>query len=186
MFPYSPLLCHLRCTVIFDTFSHRQQLHTSLFLSFRPCLVSPCYLQAQACSDQAKRFVAAGNLAAAAELQAQAISFGHLPSRADLAWILTDGRQGVPKNCQRAFQLVEQGARLKCSHCLGGLARCLAGGFGCAKDPERCLQLARESAAAGSRYGQYMVGWLHHTGWVTGVKNLDEAAFYYRLASAQV
>jgi TPR repeat protein len=153
-----------------------------------PYFISPHHLcpQAQACSDQAKRFASAGNLAAAADQQAQAISFGHLPSRADLAWILTDGRQGVPKNCQKAFQLVEQGARLKCCHCQGALSRCLAGGFGCAKDPERCRQLARESAAAGSRYGQYMVGWLHHTGWGSGSKNLSEAVIQYQLAAAQV
>jgi TPR repeat protein len=155
-----------------------------LFLLFPfPVIFS---LQAQACSDLAKRLAATGDIAAATVQQELAVSYGHLPSRADLAWILTDGRQGVPKNCQKAYQLVEQGARLKCCHCKGALSRCLAGAFGCLKDPERCRQLAHESASAGSKYGQYMVGWLHHTGWGGTVKNMGEAVAQYRLAAAQV
>jgi hypothetical protein len=82
--------------------------------------------------------------------------------------------------------LVEQGARLKCSHCIGALSRCLIGGFGCVKDAERGRKMAYQSAAAGSKYGQYMVGWLLHTGFGSGLKNGVEAAVQYRLAAAQV
>ena len=55
---------------------------------------------------------------AAAQLQ-EALLLGHLPSRASLAWMLAFGRQGVAKDRSRAFELVEQGARLGYHDCQG-------------------------------------------------------------------
>lgn len=46
--------------------------------------------------------------------------------------------------------------------------------------------MAYQSASAGSKYGQYMVGWLLHTGFGSGMKNGVEAGVQYRLAAAQV
>jgi TPR repeat protein len=108
---------------------------------------------------------------AAAQLQ-EALLLGHLPSRASLAWILAFGRQGVAKDRSTAFELVKQGACLGCHDCQGVylnpnpqpqsllhtaepcqgmVALCRALGYGCTKDPEQALRLARESAVAGSK-----------------------------------
>jgi hypothetical protein len=42
---------------------------------------------------------------------------GHLPSRATKAWILINGKEGVSKNLNEAYYLVEEGARLGCHYC---------------------------------------------------------------------
>ena len=45
-----------------------------------------------------------------------------------------------------------------CAHSKGALGRCLVYGAGVAKDVGRGLALARESAAAGSSFGQFVLG----------------------------
>jgi TPR repeat protein len=102
-------------------------------------------------------------IAAAAQLQ-QAVTLGHLHSRADLAWMLIDGREGVARNQAKAFELVNEGARLGCCHCAGVIACCYWGGFGCVADKPLSLQLARVSALGGSRYGMWTLGVLHRLG----------------------
>ena len=89
---------------------------------------------------------AAGDFAAAAKQLMDAVGHGHVLSRAELADMLMEGREGVAKDRKRAFELVEEGARLGCHQCQGVLARCYAGGLGCAKDAARSLALARASA----------------------------------------
>ena len=51
-----------------------------------------------------------------------------------------------------------------CHHCQGVMARCLLNGYGCVRDEERSLELARESSGKGSRYGQYVLGELYQLG----------------------
>jgi hypothetical protein len=60
-----------------------------------------------------------GECAAAVVLLDKAISYGHLPSRALKAHMLLDGRKGVAKDWNGAFELVEEGARLCCHHWQG-------------------------------------------------------------------
>lgn len=129
--------------------------------------------------EKAEALRAAGKCAEAASLLEEAIVHGHLSSRADLADMLMQGRGGVAQDCGRAFVLLEEGASLGCHHCKGILAFCLLEGVGCpqeariaqialANDGElhvdgeadadsaeepRCLAMARESAAKGSKYG---------------------------------
>ena len=79
---------------------------------------------AAAVGKEAEELRASGQCAAAAVALKLAVDFGHLPSRALLAWMLLDGRNGVPKDHRRAFELVEEGARLGCHHCQGLLAEC--------------------------------------------------------------
>ena len=57
------------------------------------------------------------------------------------------------------------------------LSLCLLQGWGVARDVERARQLARTSAAAGSRYGQFALGTLLHSE--------DEAVALYQLSAAQ-
>jgi len=134
---------------------------------------------------QAQVLHAAGECAAAAALLQQAVGLGHLPSCADLADMLIDGREGVAADQKRAFELAEEGARLGCHHCQGRMAGCYLGGYGCSKDAVRSLALARASAGEGSKYGQRTLGRLYQEG-VGGVaKDYAAALVQYRLAAAQ-
>jgi TPR repeat protein len=79
---------------------------------------------------------------------------------ADQATILIEGRSGVPKNPHKAFALARFGAENGCSHCEGVLARCYLGGYGCKEDPVEAEKLATASAAAGSHYVDFVLGYL--------------------------
>jgi TPR repeat protein len=136
--------------------------------------------------EAAARTYLCGQYAACTAEYAQAIDHGHLQSRADLAWILIFGREGVPIDKDRAFNLVLEGARMGCPHCQGVLSCCRAEGFGCAKDVALAMQLARESASCGSRYGQYMIAESYYYELDGKKKNFAEAAVHYRLAAAQL
>jgi TPR repeat protein len=136
-------------------------------------------------ANQAKEMCALGKCAAAQVPLQLAISLGHLPSCALMAWLLIDGREGVYKNHNKAFKLVEEGARLGCHHCQGVMACCYRYGFGIPQDTTRSLELAHKSSGKGSRYGQYMLGRLYECD-VGGVaQNHAQAVALYRLAAAQ-
>ena len=112
---------------------------------------------------------------------------GHLPSRALMAWMLLDGREGVAKDRDGAFELVEEGARLGCHHRQGVMAVCYFDGCGCELDWERSLELARESSGKGSRYGQHALGQLQLYYYGARGVAVDYAQAYalFRRAAAQ-
>jgi hypothetical protein len=112
-------------------------------------------------AKEAEEMCALGQCAAALIPLQKAIDMGHLPSRALMAWLLIDGREGIAKDQNRAFQLVEEGARLGCHHCQGVLAYCYYGGYGCDINVEQSLKLAHESSDKGSKYGHYTLGKLY-------------------------
>ena len=116
-----------------------------------------------------------------------AVDLGHLPSRALMAHILIEGREGVAQDYNAAFELVEEGARLGCHHCQGVMAECYRRGYGCVEDRARSLELARESSGSGlgSRYGQHALGCLHHLGGGGVAPDYAQALALYRLAAAQ-
>ena len=126
---------------------------------------------------EAEELCASGQCAAAAVALKLAVDLGHLPSRALKAWMLLEGREGVAKDYKKAFELVEEGARLGCYHCQGVLADCYRWGHGCVRDAARSLELARESSGKGSRYGQHVLGLL--------CRNSEGRIALYRLAAAQ-
>ena len=101
--------------------------------------------------------------------------------------MLLDGREGVAKDWNAAFELVEEGARLGCHHCQGLMAMCYWLGHGCVKDAARSLELARESSGKGSRYGQYTLGLFYQHGDSEGgvAQDYAQAVALYRLAAAQ-
>ena len=138
-----------------------------------------------ACVAEANALRAAGECAAAANQLMEAIGHGHLPSRADFADMLIEGREGVAVNHRRAFVVVEDGARLGCHHCQGMMSRCYLGGYGCGKDADRSVALARTSAARGSKYGQYTLGMLYQYGEGGVAQDYPQAIVQYRLAAAQ-
>jgi hypothetical protein len=134
---------------------------------------------------EAKKLCASGQCAAAMVPLQLAVYVGHLPSRALKAWMLLEGREGVAKDRSGAFELVEEGARLGCHYCQGVMARCYLKGHGCDEDSARSLELARESSGKGSRYGQYVLGWLYQHGLGGVARDNAQALALYRLAAAQ-
>lgn len=122
--------------------------------------------------------------AAAARFQV-ACKFGHGHAHAQLSWMLTFGREGVVKHALRSFELARRGVCLGCCHSKGALAHCLLHGQGCAEDAALALQLARESAAAGSSYGMFMLGKMHRNASAGLKHDLLAAAALYRAAAEQ-
>ena len=134
---------------------------------------------------EAEELCASGQCAAAAVALKLAVDLGHLPSRALKAWLMLRGREGVAKDCDGAFELVEEGARLGCHHCQGVMADCYLHGYGCEEDAARSLELARESSGKGSRYGQWVLSLFYQYG-VGGVaQDYAQALALFRLAAAQ-
>ncbi len=130
---------------------------------------------------EAEELCASGQCAAAAVALKLAVDLGHLPSRALLAHMMLDGREGVAKDWSVAFELVEEGARLGCHHCQGVMAGCFNCGQGCERDHAQSMELAFESSMKGSRYGQDALGELFNV-----EDNGDaRAVALFRLAAAQ-
>jgi TPR repeat protein len=115
-------------------------------------------------AKKAEELCASGQFAAAMEPLDSAIVLGNLSSKALMAWILLDGREGLPKNREKAFRMVYDGTHMGCPHCQGVLALCYTNGYGCVVDDAQSLELARESSGKNSRYGQYTLGVLHMGG----------------------
>jgi len=139
--------------------------------------------QAQDCAAEAQQLLAAGQYAAGASKLKEAVELGHVLARVELAWLLFHGREGVPSDRAAASQLVEVGARAGCMHCPGVLARLNVK----VHDDEdvRAVELARESAGAGSKYGQCVLGTFYNYGWNGLDRDYAAAAAQYRLAAAQ-
>lgn len=118
----------------------------------------------------------------------RAIQLEHTESKAMMSWMLQHGREGVPVQRERAFNLViaHKGSNIQCEHCQGALAHCILNGWNVMKDVDMAFMLARSSAVAGSPYGQFVLALalIAHPG-----PNAEEtAAFVFRnlkLASDQ-
>jgi TPR repeat protein len=115
----------------------------------------------------------------------RAIYLKDLPLRAFKAWMLFNGRIGVPIDWYKGFELVKEGTLLGCHHCQGLLAMCYTMGYECVKaNAAQSLMLAIESSNNGSMYGQYVLGELYEDG--KGVAQDDALAFkWYSIAVAQ-
>lgn len=130
--------------------------------------------------------VATGQCAAAMAYLNLAITRGHLPSRALMAYMLSGGREGVAKDHKRAFELVTRGYQMGCHHCQGVLAMCYMLGYGCVKaDATRSLELAWVSSDKGSKYGQCVLGSLYRCGLGGVKKNSNKAVELFQIAAAQ-
>ncbi len=113
-------------------------------------------------------FLAAGQYASAAQALRHAVTLGHLPSRADLAWLLLHGREGAHADANTAFQMAVEGAHLGCCDCQGVLSWCYFYGSGsigdlgaCEQDMQKCLELSLKSSQGGSKYGLLALGNLY-------------------------
>jgi hypothetical protein len=108
-------------------------------------------------AKEAERLCVSGQCAAAVVPLQCAIYLGDLPSRALMAHLMLDGREGIALDRDKAFELVEEGARLGCYDCKGVIAEYYWYDNG---SDELSLELARESSGSGfgSRYGQFALG----------------------------
>ena len=141
-------------------------------------------------AKEAEELCPSGRCAAALVPLQRAIDFGDFPSRALKAWLLFDGREGVVKEEQRAFEIAQEGASFGCHHCHGVVVSCYVQGFVTAVVSEaydaRMLAVARDSSARGSRYGQLALGMMHEWPWGGSLAvDYTTAATLYRLAAAQ-
>jgi uncharacterized protein len=81
---------------------------------------------------------------------------------------------------RRAFEWAKAGA----AHSKGALGRCYVRGHGVAVDEARGLALGRESEAASSCFGQYVVR-LYKWVWGGVAQDYTEAVWLYSLAASQ-
>jgi TPR repeat protein len=103
------------------------------------------------------------------------------------ATLLLEGSEGVPINYEKAYKLAEIGVKNGCPACSGVLARCLYNGKGCTQDETLSLQLAQKSAASGSHFGYFMVGWKNYDdGDYANAFQMWQMAAELGLAAAQV
>ncbi len=103
-------------------------------------------------------------LATALELK-RSIDKGDLASMADLAWLLLHGREGLRADESAAFKLAQEGCRRGCPHSQGVLALCYSSSEWCqiadsVENLATARRLASCSADAGSKYGQFALGWI--------------------------
>jgi TPR repeat protein len=151
---------------------------------------------------EAQELSEAGQCAAAADALKRAINVGHLPSRALLAHMMIDGREGVGvdrslkslplvsgRHCLDCHHYkVQSGHCLDCHHFKGVMAWGCMEGFTSpryttlARLHPRQYQWALESADKGSRYGQCNLG-AHYEN--MGPHYYVQAVALYRLAAAQ-
>jgi TPR repeat protein len=77
----------------------------------------------------------------AAKSWGQAALLQHAALHAFLSDMLFYGRQGVPMDHKRAFELAAAGAAMGCAHSKGALGRCYVVGAGVAEDKEKGSRL---------------------------------------------
>lgn len=132
-----------------------------------------------------------GSYALAVKNFTLAASRGHLRARAELAWLLLHGRDGVCIDADLAMQLVQEGTRLGCMDCQGVYAWCLVHQRGRAPiEPRhrvchRALLQAFQSART-SKFGQVLVGMIYeHAYEQIVIRNLLFARHWFHLAAEQ-
>ena len=120
----------------------------------------------------------------------RAIDSGHLPSIADLAWLLLHGREGLPRNREAAFKMAQEGSRRGCPHSQGVLALCMIMDYPPSPvskfDENEQRRLANASAEAGSKYGQFALGRILENETPNSERGVTAAySVQYSLAAAQ-
>jgi TPR repeat protein len=158
------------------------QHHATCVVSRRHFLVSKHL--ADGLFQEGQRLYEQQRYSDAAKSWGQAALLQHAASHALLSTMLYEGREDVPKDHERAFEVASAGASMGCAHSKGALGRCYTFGYGVDDDKVKGLALARESAAAGSCFGQFVVGICYCEFWGVAQDNA-EGLRLCRLAAAQ-
>ena len=95
---------------------------------------------------------------------------------------LLEGRPGIAQDSAQAFQMAEAGSLAGGVNSRGVLGRCYMAGAGVERDVHRGWLLGKESADAGSPYGELVVAIAYEQG-VGGVaRDLEVAEQHYKIA----
>jgi TPR repeat protein len=148
-------------------------------------------LAKQAAKDGKRQF-ALGRCADAVVSFTRAISLGHLPSRATLACMLIEGREGVAQNIAEAVHLVESVSHL-CHDCEGMSAMCLRIRYFTLPLPDKtnamflemekqCTAMAIRSARKASKYGLCELAYHTFKGDFTSRQVEEAHKLYHRAA----
>ena len=146
--------------------------------------------------DEAMVLLTAGRYRCAVSKLKRAVALGHVAAYAELAWLLTVKREGmeVCSNCYVpgcVVRLSKLGSDRGCPHSRGvyalkSLFNYTSGNFRGRQAVVRGLQLAHQSAAAGSKYGQYVLGRSYLSGFRQRLpQDVAQALVYFRLAAEQ-
>jgi hypothetical protein len=163
----------------------RQRFHLAQRMASRRHFLGSNKDGAEGVFEEGQRLYGEQRFSEAAERWGRAALLQHGPSHARMSCLLIEGRPGVDVDQQCSFAFASAGTALGCMHSRGALGDCYLHGIGVAKDEKRGLALGRESAAAGSCFGQFVVGSCYYRGDGGIFQDYVEAARLYRLAAAQ-
>jgi TPR repeat protein len=165
--------------------SVRQPFHLAQRMASRRHFLGSYKDEAEGVFEEGQRLYGEQRFSEAAERWGRAALLQHAPSHAHLSDMLIDGRAGVAKDVKRALAFASAGAALDCAHSKGALGLYCIRGYGVVKDEARGLALGRESAAAGSCFGQFAAGICYDNGYGGVAWDSAEAVRLYRLAAEQ-
>jgi TPR repeat protein len=163
----------------------RQPFHLAQRMASRRHFLGSNKDEAEGVFEEGQRLYGEQRFSEAAERWGRAALLQHAPSHAHLSDMLIDGRPGLAKDEKRAVAFAAAGAALGCAHSKGALGSCYLFCFSVAEVKARGLALGRESEAAGSCFGQFVVGWCYMNGWGGVAQDFAEAVRLYRLAAEQ-
>jgi TPR repeat protein len=122
-----------------------------------------------------------GRCAEAAPLYRRSIYLGNTLARARLAWMLSQGREGLRKDEREGFRLIWEGSQLGCDFCTASLACFFQLGIGILADyteMDHFLKLVKRP----NEYSQFLLGILHYRGLMRR-ENLCLASLFFQRAA---
>lgn len=120
-----------------------------------------------------------GKCAEAVPLYRRAIYLGNSKARARLAWILSQGREGVPKDEREAFHLVWEVDKVGCDFCHSTLACFFQLGIGTIADYSKMDHFLKQVKRP-NEYSQFLLGILHYNGLMRQENLCLASTFFHR------
>jgi TPR repeat protein len=122
-----------------------------------------------------------GQCAEAAPLYQRAIYLGNTQARARLAWLLSEGREAVPKDEREAFHLVWEGSKVGCDFCHATLGCFFQLGIGTIADYSEMDHFLKQVKRP-NEYSQFLLGILHYQGYMRSESLCLASTFFGRAA----
>jgi hypothetical protein len=160
----------------------RQIHHMKIMVKRHHWRSSVCMRNMLFCKGQ--RSYAQGQFIRAIQFFGQAILMGHERAHAILANLLLGGRDGLPKDVEKAFKIASLGEKNGYTCCTGVLARCFLMGLGCNTNTSFGFILAKRSSETGCFFGDYAMGLCNFYG-LEIPKNVVVAMRHFEIAAAR-